>query len=71
MLYMGAHLCVSFFPDGKYLLMLIFSSRSHKPIMSDTDSIKTDKSQSDLQQKYDKLAMEFAKVNITLKLKIN
>lgn len=42
--------------------------------MSDTDSIKTDKSQSDLQQKYDKLAMEFAKVNIftslTLKLKI-
>jgi len=42
--------------------------------MSDTDSIKTDKSQSDLQQKYDKLAMEFAKVIISklliLKLKI-
>lgn len=33
--------------------------------MSDTDSIKTDKSQSDLQQKYDRLATEFAKVNIT------
>ncbi|XP_025207293.1 uncharacterized protein LOC112603087 [Melanaphis sacchari] len=34
--------------------------------MSDTDSIKTDKSQSDLQQKYDKLAMEFAKARMQL-----
>ncbi|XP_050438669.1 uncharacterized protein LOC126844478 [Adelges cooleyi] len=34
--------------------------------MSDTDSIKTDRSQTDLQQKYDKLAMEFAKVRMQL-----
>lgn len=33
--------------------------------MSDTDSNKTDRSQqSDLQHKYDKLAMEFAKVGV-------
>lgn len=32
--------------------------------MSDTDSVKTDRSQPDLQQKYDKLSKEFAKVNI-------
>lgn len=54
--------------------MLIFNLGVTNHIMSDTDSIKTDKSQSELQQKYDKLAMEFAKVNIstvlTLKLKI-
>ncbi|KAL5237924.1 hypothetical protein ACI65C_005334 [Semiaphis heraclei] len=34
--------------------------------MSDTDSIKIDKTQSDLQQKYDKLAMEFAKARMQL-----
>ncbi|VVC24147.1 Uncharacterised domain KLRAQ/TTKRSYEDQ, C-terminal [Cinara cedri] len=34
--------------------------------MSDTDSIKTDRSQSDLQQKYDRLAMEFAKARMQL-----
>uniref|UniRef100_A0A2S2QUG3 Uncharacterized protein n=1 Tax=Sipha flava TaxID=143950 RepID=A0A2S2QUG3_9HEMI len=34
--------------------------------MSDTDSIKTDRSQPDLQQKYDKLAMEFAKARMQL-----
>lgn len=39
--------------------------------MSDTDSIKTDRSVTDLQQKYDKLAMEFAKVNFQFQHYIN
>ncbi|XP_050531532.1 uncharacterized protein LOC126900106 isoform X2 [Daktulosphaira vitifoliae] len=34
--------------------------------MSDTDSIKTDRSHVELQQKYDKLAMEFAKTRMQL-----
>ncbi|KAE9525448.1 hypothetical protein AGLY_014248 [Aphis glycines] len=42
------------------------AARAINHIMSDTDSIKTDKSQSELQQKYDKLAMEFAKARMQL-----
>jgi len=57
---------LSFSTCGRYLLMIFFHLVPSGHIMSDTDSIKTDKSQSDLQQKYDKLAMEFAKVNILM-----
>lgn len=52
-------------PDGLSAVALRSVSRERRPVrddMSDTDSVRTDRSQSDLQQKYDKLAMEFAKV---------